>query len=249
MWRKAGYLQSASFAAISTPPVILGCALFGATGAGAVTCAEDATSCKPFVVNFVQDPNNGTIIATGTGEFNTMGLTPSSNFGIVTRAQSSPSVGQLTFGSVSGLLGFDVSGPTNTSFIGGIVGTTPTVGGTSISGPALGINGGIPGFSPQSFLSLPNGYMSGAVVTSQASFLAASLSCAVPGVNPCDGLGWQPDETFTWTWGQGMPDQSFTINTSVSVIPAPAALPLFATGLGALGLLGWRRKRRTQSVA
>jgi hypothetical protein len=24
----------------------------------------------------------------------------------------------------------------------------------------------------------------------------------------------------------------------------PAALPLFATGLGALGLLGWRRKRK-----
>ena len=25
--------------------------------------------------------------------------------------------------------------------------------------------------------------------------------------------------------------------------PAPATLPLFATGLGAFGLLGWRRKR------
>ena len=35
----------------------------------------------------------------------------------------------------------------------------------------------------------------------------------------------------------------------VSVIPLPAALPLFGTGLGALGLLGWRRKRRTQVVA
>jgi len=28
--------------------------------------------------------------------------------------------------------------------------------------------------------------------------------------------------------------------------PLPAALPLFATGLGALGLLGWRRRRRLQ---
>jgi hypothetical protein len=28
------------------------------------------------------------------------------------------------------------------------------------------------------------------------------------------------------------------------VVPLPAALPLFATGLGALGLLGWRRKRK-----
>jgi len=29
----------------------------------------------------------------------------------------------------------------------------------------------------------------------------------------------------------------------VSNTPLPATLPLFATGLGALGLLGWRRKR------
>jgi hypothetical protein len=31
--------------------------------------------------------------------------------------------------------------------------------------------------------------------------------------------------------------------------PLPAALPLFATGLGGLGLLGWRRKRKVQAVA
>ncbi|HEX3342143.1 MAG TPA: hypothetical protein VHT68_23570 [Pseudolabrys sp.] len=31
--------------------------------------------------------------------------------------------------------------------------------------------------------------------------------------------------------------------------PLPAALPLFATGLGALGFLGWRRKRRALATA
>jgi hypothetical protein len=31
--------------------------------------------------------------------------------------------------------------------------------------------------------------------------------------------------------------------------PLPAALPLFTTGLGALGLLGWRRKRKAQAAA
>jgi hypothetical protein len=30
--------------------------------------------------------------------------------------------------------------------------------------------------------------------------------------------------------------------------PLPATLPLFATGLGGLGLLGWRRKRKAQRV-
>jgi hypothetical protein len=31
--------------------------------------------------------------------------------------------------------------------------------------------------------------------------------------------------------------------------PIPAALPLFATGLGAFGLLGWRRKRKGAAIA
>jgi hypothetical protein len=36
---------------------------------------------------------------------------------------------------------------------------------------------------------------------------------------------------------------------NISAVPLPAALPLFATGLGALGLLGWRRKRKAAAVA
>jgi hypothetical protein len=36
---------------------------------------------------------------------------------------------------------------------------------------------------------------------------------------------------------------------SSSATPLPAALPLFATGLGALGLLGWRRKRKAAAIA
>jgi hypothetical protein len=33
---------------------------------------------------------------------------------------------------------------------------------------------------------------------------------------------------------------------TATATPLPAALPLFATGLGALGLLGWRRKRKSR---
>jgi hypothetical protein len=44
----------------------------------------------------------------------------------------------------------------------------------------------------------------------------------------------------------GAVTQPFQIATEevVSTVPLPGALPLIATGLGALGLLGWRRKRK-----
>jgi hypothetical protein len=44
------------------------------------------------------------------------------------------------------------------------------------------------------------------------------------------------------------PDVVATINTASTATPLPAALPLFASGFGAIGLLAWRRKRK-QTVA
>ena len=40
-----------------------------------------------------------------------------------------------------------------------------------------------------------------------------------------------------------------TVTFTLDTTPLPAALPLFATGLGALGVLGWRRKRKARVVA
>jgi hypothetical protein len=52
----------------------------------------------------------------------------------------------------------------------------------------------------------------------------------------------------TWT-GQDLPIPMALISTAtVSATPLPAALPLFATGLGAMGLLGWRRKRKNAAA-
>jgi hypothetical protein len=39
-----------------------------------------------------------------------------------------------------------------------------------------------------------------------------------------------------------------TVTSVPSATPLPAALPLFAGGLGALGLLGWRKKRKNASA-
>jgi hypothetical protein len=47
------------------------------------------------------------------------------------------------------------------------------------------------------------------------------------------------------------PDQSADINATFTLIqtPLPAALPLFAAGLGGMGMLGWRRKRKAATLA
>jgi hypothetical protein len=43
----------------------------------------------------------------------------------------------------------------------------------------------------------------------------------------------------------GLSGQDF----SGGATPLPATLPLFATGIGGLGLLGWRKKRKEQAGA
>jgi hypothetical protein len=48
-------------------------------------------------------------------------------------------------------------------------------------------------------------------------------------------------QDFSFPFGQ---DRISIFASDPAPAPLPAALPLFATGLGALGLLGWRRKRK-----
>jgi hypothetical protein len=54
--------------------------------------------------------------------------------------------------------------------------------------------------------------------------------------------------SVSWTATGGSTPQFSNIDVVAST-PLPAALPLFVTGLGAMGLFGWRRKRRAQAVA
>ena len=55
--------------------------------------------------------------------------------------------------------------------------------------------------------------------------------------------------TFQSTSGLSTDSLYTTITVTDPTTPLPAALPLFATGLAGLGLLGWRRKRKAQAVA
>ena len=71
---------------------------------------------------------------------------------------------------------------------------------------------------------------SGLVTLSGFEATAAIWSLTTQGVGLDGGSG-----TFTF---------SATLIATPAPVPLPAALPLFATGLGALGLLGWRWKRK-----
>jgi hypothetical protein len=58
-----------------------------------------------------------------------------------------------------------------------------------------------------------------------------------------DGLAPDWERVGTDVTHQGPFNASFSLTGVIT--PLPAALPLFATGLGVMGLLGWRRKRKT----
>jgi len=79
---------------------------------------------------------------------------------------------------------------------------------------------------------VPSGYVSDSNISDSATWNNTTLV----------SLGITPG-AYMWSWGAGGTDQSFTLDV-VSPTPLPAALPLFASGLGALGLAAWRRRKK-----
>ena len=99
---------------------------------------------------------------------------------------------------------------------------------------------------------------SGTFVATSCTF-AFHITTADPTATVGDVGTWMITTSVQATWfditippAGAFQTDTFNITEMVTVtdpVPAPAALPLFATGLGALGLLGWRRKRKAAALA
>jgi len=59
----------------------------------------------------------------------------------------------------------------------------------------------------------------------------------------------QTTSGFVLYYDNELQEAAGTITSVLATTPVPAALPLFAGGLGAIGLFGWRRKKKPAILA
>jgi hypothetical protein len=157
------------------------------------------------------------VVATGSGAINLTGLTLSVS-GAFSFVQVWASAGVIETGGVGQLIdaytGF--AGPTSFGSGGLFFANTS-------SGDFVGINATD---HPDPFIAVPQNYVSGAALSSSATFDNATIH----------SLGLRPG-TYVWSWGTGLPNQNFTLR----VVPDGGST-ISLLGCALLGLAALRRK-------
>jgi len=167
----------------------------------------------------------GDVVFQGGGTLNLTGLSfvVQGTFG----AAIAPSIGAISLGPVPGTPVDFYSGVTGPGSFGG--------GGNTV--PSSGAGDRILVASLQSLLSVPQGYNSGAPLTTTSTFAGATFA----------SLGATPG-TYVWTWGTGVNADSFTLQIGpaapAAAIPEPGTLALVLVGGMTTGAGFLRRRRR-----
>jgi hypothetical protein len=150
-------------------------------------------------------------------------------------------------GTASGFFGWTVYDVLDSS--GGSLNIVTTSGGL-LPGTTYSVPGSFPdGSAPTNGFVITNGYFE--ILSIQ--FLNP---LTVPGIDPIV-IGASSFECFSFSCPPGGPDAGPGANTRyftageavVTATPVPAALPLFAGGLGLVGMLARRRKQKNAAVA
>jgi len=212
---KATYLRSASFAAISALPVILGCAQANA----ATFDFTMNVSTRGIITGEIDGlPNSGTGAATAV---------------IINTAQPLPATGNANFPNAFPVGQNVVASPWTVSA------NSFTVSGDTITATNFLSQLGPTTFPPPAFVCFNTNGGCGSSSSLNVGNGPNVMATIGDGIGAGGFANLSATPTFTFVPSPPPPP----------VIPLPATLPLFASGLGALGLCGWRRKRRTQAVA
>jgi hypothetical protein len=92
---------------------------------------------------------------------------------------------------------------------------------------------------------------SGEIISSDAEFYSANVTGGSGGNDLCINVCSSPYNTELRNVSIGLfvaTNEAVTFSDTPFATPIPATLPLFAGGLGAMGLLGWRRKRKNAAA-
>ena len=163
------------------------------------------------------------VVASGSGTIDLTDLTKSFS-GVFNAPSIDPQASQIFVGtSASADIYTFITGPVLP------IGSGVLTNADSGSGAVFGVN--------DATITVPHNYTSGTLSGSAIWNSPLDSTLAMLGVTP---------GTYSYTWGAGAHADSFTLDV-LNPVPAPAALPLFATGLGGLGLL-WRRKWKAQAA-